>query len=48
MIDRVTQRCQGCGHPRKEHRGSECTVPRCACVDYRYPSRDEPVVQKAS
>lgn len=29
--DPERQRCTACGHPRREHRPSGCTVPRCAC-----------------
>jgi hypothetical protein len=32
------QRCLACGHPRKEHRADECTVPKCGCPEYA--SRD--------
>ena len=46
-IDIATQRCLGCGHPRKEHRDSECTVPECACVEYRPPSNDQSMDQKS-
>jgi hypothetical protein len=28
------QRCISCGHPRVEHRGLGCSVPKCVCVDY--------------
>lgn len=45
-IDIATQRCLGCGHPRKEHRDSGCTVPQCACVEYRPPSNDQSMDQK--
>lgn len=34
IVDGNRQRCLGCGHPRKEHRGTDCSVPKCPCVDY--------------
>ncbi len=43
-IDIATQRCLDCGHPRKEHRDSDCTVPKCACVEYRPPPDDKSTV----
>ena len=37
---RGSQRCIGCGHPRKEHLGpDECTVPKCACRDYQQSNK---------
>ncbi|HEX5630042.1 MAG TPA: hypothetical protein VFY15_00135, partial [Acidimicrobiia bacterium] len=34
IVDGNRQRCLVCGHPRKEHRGPDCSVPKCPCVDY--------------
>jgi hypothetical protein len=34
-IDGGRQRCDTCGHPRKEHISQlGCSVPKCRCVDY--------------
>ncbi len=39
-IDSQSQRCVGCGHPRKEHSGrKQCTVPRCECREYQLPEQ---------
>ena len=33
------QRCTACGHPNREHHGSEgCTVPQCPCREYAAPA----------
>ena len=38
IVDGGRQRCVGCGHPKKEHKGGpRCTVPKCACVEYQQP-----------
>jgi hypothetical protein len=34
IVDGNRHRCQGCGHPRKEHRASVCSVPKCPCMEY--------------
>jgi hypothetical protein len=33
-VDKGRLRCVDCGHPQREHRADECTVPKCACRQY--------------
>jgi hypothetical protein len=38
IVDGGRQRCVACGHPRREHRtNTKCTVPKCACTEYKLP-----------
>jgi hypothetical protein len=30
----VKARCEHCGHPRREHYESTCSVPKCVCAGY--------------
>jgi hypothetical protein len=35
LIDGGRQRCDTCGHPRKEHISQlGCSVPLCRCIEY--------------
>lgn len=34
IVDGNRQRCMVCGHPRKEHRENDCSVPKCPCNSY--------------
>jgi hypothetical protein len=34
ILDGNRHRCLICGHPQREHRASECTVPKCGCSEY--------------
>jgi hypothetical protein len=35
LVDGGRQRCDSCGHPRKEHITQiGCSVPKCPCAEY--------------
>lgn len=42
------QRCIACGHPRVEHKGIGCSVPKCACLHYDAPLTREVAVEASS
>lgn len=48
LVDGGRQRCDDCGHPRKEHVSQlGCTVPKCRCVDYMQLPAEAPAPAQA-